>query len=145
MHLHSTKRNSLSSFCLNCFSKSTLDLKSSSTTSSCPSSSPQKKSVQRSSSWKRRSFRSRTAVAAAHQTAALADDSCRRRPYLSSQQQDQDLGGGWQRLSVEDRVAPASAVGGPEQQEPVTIEGYYRHTLYNSAPTIQKGQCLLLK
>ena len=62
---------------------------------------------------------------------------------------------GWQYLSSQDRLCPASEetsgqtevwsapkeqqveIKGPDTAD--TIEGYYRHTLYNSAPALQKG------
>ena len=140
------KKKSLSSFCLNCFPSSTLDLKSCSfspsavsrpipwpsAAASCPSSSLQKKKVHRSRS-SPRSRRSATARASSPRTETRSE-------YLSKFRVL-----GWQHLSSRDRVDPASE--GPEETEPVIIEGHARnninnqrlHALYNSAPTLQKG------
>lgn len=115
-----SKKNSLSTLCLNCFSKSSLDLKS------CPSSSLQKKKkVHRSAS-----AASLKATSRAHKL-----------EFLSKSQLL-----GWQHLSTRDRVGPAPEVeleSQPQVELPddvATIEGYNRHTLYNSDPTLQKGE-----
>ena len=123
------------SSCVNCFSKSCLDL-----SQSGPSSSLGKKKARKSSSL--RSSPSRASQDSSNKASSkkAAAAGRRRRPeepshyYLS---RSQFLG--WQLLSSRDRVVPAA---GPEEEHGPAIEEYYGQTLYyHSASAFQKGGC----